>query len=82
MGNLRRTTYEEARAAEALAYELASKVANLNGVGIVNSIFGYRIKINLSDSWKPGLPKRVRGVRVVYDCFVRPAIRGLRRAPE
>ena len=35
MKTFRSSTYEEARAAEDLAYELASKVAKTNGVGVM-----------------------------------------------
>lgn len=74
-----RTTYEEALAAEDLAYELASKVAKTNGVGVIPYRSGYCVKINLHGFWRPGLPRRVNGVRVVYDFFVRASHRGLRK---
>ena len=64
-----RTTYEEALAAKDLAYELASKVAQTLGIGIGSSIFGHYIKINVHGFPRPGLPRRVNGVRIVYDYF-------------
>ncbi|WP_152182546.1 hypothetical protein [Xanthomonas sp. LMG 12459] len=74
---LRRPTFEEATQAEDLAYELASKVTRLNGVGVIKTMFGYSIKINIYGGWVWGLPRRVNGVRVVYDYFVRPKSRAL-----
>lgn len=70
-------SYETADEVKPLVYEIVSKVARVSGISIIRSPFAYSIMVNLTGGPVGGLPKRARGVRIVYRYFARPQIRAL-----
>lgn len=61
------TSLERAEEVKPLVYELVSKMARINGIGIIHLPWTCAIKVNLNDEIVRGLPRRVEGVHVVYD---------------
>jgi hypothetical protein len=61
------TSHEEAEAAKSLVYEIVSKKACVSGISIVHPLLSYAIRVNLENGLTRGLPRRVNGVRVIYE---------------
>lgn len=61
------TSYEEAEAAKPMVYEIVSKKACVNGISVVERLISYAVRVNLENGSTKGLPRRVNGVRVIYD---------------
>ncbi|MDR6935358.1 hypothetical protein [Luteibacter sp. 3190] len=52
---------------KSLAYDLVSKSAQVNGIGLARIHGSFAVKVNLRDAPPQGLPKKIQGVPIVYE---------------